>query len=181
MPSLRIAVDKESGLILAYSSVAFCSIYIVNAVIPSQFAAIYGFNSLQIGLCYIPIGAGSLLSIMTVGRITDWNFHRHAKRLGMDITKGRQTNLDDFPIETVRMEIAVPLVVLNCVALIIFGWVLDFKQNLAAPLICMFVLGFVSVGCWEPMNTLIIDLNPSAAAASTAAGNLYVAGSVQGR
>lgn len=172
MPSLRIAVDKEAGLILIYSSMLFCSIYIVNAVIPSQFAAIYGYNSLQIGLCYIPIGIGSLSAIMSVGRLTDWNFRRHAQKIGMDITKGRQSNLDNFPIEIARMEVAIPLVLLNCVTLIIFGWVLDFKKTLAAPLICMFVQGFVSVGCWEPMNTLVIDLNPNSAAASTAANNL---------
>lgn len=176
IPSLRIAVDKESGLVLFYSTIVFCSIYIVNAAMPSQFAAIYGFNSLQIGLCYIPIGIGSLVSIMSVGRLTDWNFRRHARIAGIDIAKGRESNLEKYPLEVARLQIAVPLVALNCVMLIIFGWVLETKRNLAAPLICLFVLGFVSVGCWEPMSLLVIDLNPTTAGASTAAGNLVRCG-----
>jgi hypothetical protein len=50
-----------------------------------------------------------LTSSILAGKLLDWNFRRHAKKIGMEISKWRQQDLENFPIEQARLEIAIPL------------------------------------------------------------------------
>ena len=85
---------------------------------------INGPNDFQISLIFLPFGVGSLISAFTTGRIIDWNFRRHARRLGVPVEKGRQRDLIDFPIERARMEVAIPMVLLGASGLLCYGWLI---------------------------------------------------------
>ena len=170
--SLRILFEKEGGFILLFSAVLFAGFYGVASAIPSQYALIYGFNELQIGLCYIPVGIGAMLSALFQGRLIDWNFKRHAKRLGIPISKGRQQALKDFPIERARLEVALPMMYCSSCLLIGYGWAIEYNAHLAAPLILLFFVTFTLTGSFNVMSTLIVDLHPGKAGAATAANNL---------
>ena len=172
LQSLRIVADPESGLILFYSAILFCGFYCVTAALPFQLQDIYGFNSLQIGLCYIPVGCGSLTAVIVTGRAIDWNFRRHAKRLGIEVAKGRQSDLRNYPLELARIQVAIPFTILEIVGLILFGWVTGLRTTLAGPLILLYFLGFASSAAWTSFNTLNVDLNRKSPAAATAANNL---------
>ena len=172
MDSVHILLEKEGGLVLIFGAVLFAGFYGIVGAIPSQFVLIYGFNDLQIGLCYIPVGIGAMLSALVQGRFVDWNFRRHAKRLGMPITKGRQQALKDFPIERARLEIALPMIYFSCCLLIGYGWAIEYNAHLAAPLVLLFFVAFSLSGSFNVMSTLIVDLHPGKAGAATAANNL---------
>ena len=58
LSSVHILADKENASLLFYNAILFAVFYDITATIPSLFAEIYGFNDLQIGLCYIPFGIG---------------------------------------------------------------------------------------------------------------------------
>ena len=49
MKTLHIIFEKDVGTLLFYNSLIYTAFYDVTASLPSQFAAIYGFNELQIG------------------------------------------------------------------------------------------------------------------------------------
>jgi predicted MFS family arabinose efflux permease len=168
----RMLVDKESGIILMYCGLLFAGFYMVMAALPLQLAAEYGFNELQVGLCFIPLGMGSMLAAITIGKLADKNFARHAARLGIEISKSKQQNLLNFPIERARLEIAVPLLAIAHLGVIAYGWVMQNRTSLAGPLILLFVFGFVVSGSMNVLGTLIVDLNRSSAATATAALNL---------
>lgn len=170
--SLRILFEKEGGLILLFSAVLFAGFYGIVGAIPSQYVIMYGFDELQIGLCYIPVGIGAMLSALLQGRLIDWNFKRHAKRLGMPITKGRQQVLKDFPIERARLEVALPMIYSSSCLLIGYGWAIDYNAHLAAPLVLLFFVALTLTGSFNVMSTLIVDLHPGKAGAATAANNL---------
>lgn len=170
--SLRILFEKEGGLILLFSAVFFAGFYGIIGAIPSQFALIYGFDEVQIGLCYIPVGVGAMLSAVIQGRLVDWNFRRHAQRLGMPITKGRQQVLRDFPIERARLEVGLPMIYVTCCLLIGYGWAIEYNAPLAAPLVLLFLVAFTLTGSFNVMSALIVDLHPGKAGAATAANNL---------
>ena len=173
LSTLVIAGDKESGLILFCSGLLVAILYATTTGIPYLFGKIYGFNELQLGLVYIPFGAGSLISALSTGKAIDWNYRRHAKRNGFPLTKNRHQDLTNFPIEKARLEVALPFLYIGNIGSIAYGWTLDYRTNLAGPLILLFVLGYGSMAAFQVMQILMVDINPGKAASATAANNLF--------
>lgn len=170
--TLWIIIDKECSLLLIYAGVLFSGLYMVLSAMPSQFAAQYNFNTIQIGLCYLSTGFGSLLAAVAGGRFLDWNFRRHAKKIGMEISKTKQQDLTNFPIERARLEVVLPLSYISCAFVIAFGWVMNARTSVAGPLILLFFLSFTMVATFQGLSTLVIDLNRTSAGTATAAMNL---------
>ena len=173
LSTLLIAVDKESGLILFCSGLLVAILYATTTGIPYLFGKIYHFNELQLGLAYMPFGAGSIISAFSTGKAIDWNYRRHAKKNGFPLTKNRHQDLTDFPIEKARLEVALPLLYFGNIGSIAYGWTLEYRTNLAGPLVLLFVLGYGSMAAFQVMQILIVDINPGNAASSTAANNLF--------
>ncbi len=170
--SVRILFDKESGPLLLYSGIIFSGFYMVITGMPSLLQQHYDFNTLQIGLCYIPSGCGSLTAAFVIGRLQDWNFRRHAKKQGLVIDRKKQQDLSNFPIELSRLQVTMPLVALAGVVIIGFGWVMEYRTSLAGPLIFLFISTFCLSGAFNGLSTLIVDLNRESAGTATAAMNL---------
>ena len=74
LTTLKILGEKESCIVLFYNGFFFTGMMIVTASVPDLFQRTYGLNELDIGLCYIALGMGSLTSALTMGRVVDWNF-----------------------------------------------------------------------------------------------------------
>jgi MFS family permease len=170
--SVRILFDKESGLILLYSGIIFAGYYMVISGMPSLLQQHYGFNTLQIGLCYIPSGCGSLSAAFLIGRLQDWNFRRLAKKQGMVIDKRKQQDISNFPIELSRLQVTMPLVAVAGITIIGLGWVMEYHTSLAGPLIFLLTSTFCLSGAFNGLSTLIVDLNRASAGTATAAMNL---------
>lgn len=128
--TLVVLADFESALILIATGLALACFYAIATGASVAFGSLYGFNSLQISLVFLPIGAGSLISAFTTGKLVDWNYRRHARRLNFPVTKNRQTDLSDFPIELARMQIALPMLLLSAVGIVGYGWMMDYKISL---------------------------------------------------
>ena len=174
LSTLRIIAEKETALILFYSSLVYAGYYAINTTITTQFAIIYGYNDLVLGLCFIPISAGGILATVTNGKWdpVDGNYRRHAKRLGMPLKKNRQQDITNFPIERARLEVLLPLLYFSCVIVPIYGWVLNARVSVAGPLVLLFFLGFGIMGLSKVVQILVIDITPGKPATATAAFNL---------
>lgn len=170
--SLYILFDKESGIILLYAAFFFTGFYMVQAGLPGLLQDHYGYNSLKIGLCYIPGGLGSMMAAILMGRFQDWNFRRHAKRLGLEISNTRQQDLRNFPIERARLEVVLPIAFLSGATVIIFGWLMEKKVFIAGPLVFLFLSTFFMTCSSQGLQTLIVDLNRSNPSSASAALNL---------
>jgi MFS family permease len=172
--TLKICFDKEASIVLLVNGISYAGYFAIATAIPSQFAKIYGFDDLKIGLCFIPIGVSSGLSTVLVGRAIDWNFARHARLLGLTPAEAKQKNreLGSFPIERVRCEVALPVLALASVSTIVYGWVLDYQTSVAAPLVMLFFVGFCATGFFTILSVLMVDIYPHAPATATAANNL---------
>jgi MFS family permease len=173
LEALTLALQKETGVLLLFGALLYAGFFSILSSLPSQLARKYNFNSLQIGLCFLPYGFGSLTSRWTTGTLTDWNFRRHAHRLGIPIVKNRQQRLKDFPVEVARLEIALPMVYFGCIFILIFGWVMEYRTNLAGPLITLFLTGHTVTGAFSGINVLVVDINVKTPATATAASNLF--------
>lgn len=171
LATFTILCEKESCIILLYNGFFFTGMMVTTTSIPDLFKEAYNLNELDVGLCYIANGIGSLVSSLTMGHVVDWNFRRHAARLNMPISKGKQQDLTDFPIERVKLEIVLPGHVIGILGLIMFGWTVKFQTHLAGPEIALFITGFGISTAFNITNGLLVDLHRDKPAAATAAIN----------
>ncbi|TIC99055.1 Quinidine resistance protein 1 [Colletotrichum higginsianum] len=170
--SVKIIFEKEMGLVLAYNSMLYVAFICVAATLGTLFREIYGFNDLELGLCYLPYGAGCVVASLGQGYVLDWNYRRIARKIGFTIDRRRGDDLRKFPIEEARLQPVYPAVAVGLVALVAYGWVLHIETSVAAPLVLQSIIGLTITGSFSIMNTLIVDLFPDAPATATAANNL---------
>ncbi|EEA27389.1 MFS transporter, putative [Talaromyces marneffei ATCC 18224] len=165
--SALIAIEKEPAFIFAYGALLYCGYMAVLSTLTSQLKTQYSFNSIQIGLCYLPLGCGSLTSRWTVGLLLDWNFKREAARQGMPIIKNRQQSIEKFNIEVAQLAITIPFVYGGALCLIAYGWVMQSKTSLAGPMLMLFFMGHLTTGASSSLTTLIVETNRQTAVAAT--------------
>ncbi|KAK5047715.1 hypothetical protein LTR84_006380 [Exophiala bonariae] len=169
---LALLVQKECGPILIYTAVFSSGMFSTLALIPSQFKKVYGFNELQLSLCYIPLGCGTIAAAFIRGRIIDSRFRHYANKLGLEVVRNRKMDLTDFPLEKARIEVVLPTLYLGSACIIAFGWTVQSETHLAGPLILLFFIGFCSSATNSTFQVLLVDIYPGRAGAVTAANNL---------
>lgn len=170
--SLLIILQKEDGLILLYGAILYAGFYIVLITLTDQLADRYGFNTLQIGLCYIPFGVGCIASRFSVGILIDWNYKRLTKADPSGETTNNTKESETFPIEKARLQIGIPAAYASALAVVIYGWVMHFNTSLAGPLIMLFLVGNTTTGAFNVFSTLIVDINLHQPGTASAANNL---------
>ncbi|KUJ12303.1 MFS general substrate transporter, partial [Mollisia scopiformis] len=170
--TVQIMFSKGAGCILLYTGFLFGGFYTQIAMVPVNFTEHFGFNSRQIGLCYLPFGLGCMAAALATGKAMDWNFQRIAKKLNYPIVPGQQNDLSKFPIEMARIQIVIPLAFLGCVTVVMYGWMFHLTKSLAAPLVLLFFLGFSLIGAFTAFSTLLVDFYPDSPGTATAAANL---------
>ena len=137
------------------------------------FSTNYGFSQIKIGLMFIPIGVGSVLSAITTGRLIDWNYQRWCAKLNVPIVKNRKTDLTNFPIERARLEVVLPLFFVAVAFIIAYGWVLTKKISVAVPVVLLFFTGYSLTSSFQTLNVLMVDIYPGKPSVATAANNLF--------
>lgn len=115
---------------LIFTGVVYAVNYTVTATISSAFADIYPWLSeTAIGLSYLPMGAGMIVGSTFCGRMLDWDYARIKSKLSQD-----EQSLD-FPKEYARLRTMPAHLVLFVVAVIGWGWAIEAKTSIAAPLV----------------------------------------------
>lgn len=170
--SLTMLFEPLLGVLLGYSAIVFAGFYAIATVMPSQFERLYGFDDVKIGLMYLPMAGGSVVAAFVTGPAINWNYRRHAKKLGMPLTKGAQDDISNFPVERARIEIGLPLLALATVVLFAWGWALQYEAPIAVPCVLLFLMGVGMIGYTNASSVLIVDMYPKKAGAATAANNL---------
>ncbi|CAN8101802.1 unnamed protein product [Discula destructiva] len=169
--ALTIALDKGIGLVILYNSLLYLVFITSVATLSTQFKTIYGYNDLQIGLCYLPYGAGCFGAAIGQGYLLDWQYRRVARQIGFVVDRRRGDDLSAFPIERARIVPVYWFVGVGLVATVLYGWVLELRPSVAAPLCLHFVIGLCITGSFSILNTLIVDLAPESPATAVAANN----------
>jgi multidrug resistance protein len=172
LKTVRIVMEKDMAVILLYNALLYTAFYDVTASVPSIFQEIYGFNDLQVGLCYVPFGFGCGIASFANGYMLDYNYKKIARQIGFAIDRKRGDDLRHFPIERARLELIWPLLVSGLASYVSYGWALDRNAPLAASLVLLFLIGLLVNGAFNIISTLIVDLNPHSPSTATAANNL---------
>lgn len=172
LSTLVIFTNLEAALILIATGMALACFYAISTGAASVLSDVYGYNEIQIGLVFLSIGGGSIISAFTTGKLVDWNYARHARRLGFPTTKNRMADLRGFPIERARGEIGLPCLLLGALTTIGYGFMLDYQVSIAGPIVMLFLLGYALIAGFQVLNVLMVDLFPSDATSATAASNV---------
>ncbi|KAI1759513.1 putative MFS transporter [Hypoxylon sp. FL1150] len=170
--ALKILGEREGCITLLCSSLMYGGYYVLLTTLSSELSSRFGFSSVIIGLCYLPIGIGSLSYRYTGGFLLDWNFRRHAKAGGVVISNNRQQDMDTLPIEKIRLQVSLPFVYLTSALVIAYGWAMETESSLAGIEISLFFCGVFLTASLNGLNTLIIDTHINMPATAMAANNL---------
>ncbi|KAJ4300632.1 hypothetical protein N0V88_003317 [Collariella sp. IMI 366227] len=137
--------SKRPLLLLFYNSLMYLVFILIATTLPTDFASIYHLTDLQVGLCFLPYGVGCCFAALSQGYILDANYRRVARRIGFVIDYKRGDDLRHFPIERARLEPVAPILGVGVVAVVCYGWVLEFRTSVAGPLVLLFVVGLVAL------------------------------------
>ncbi|CAL9729309.1 quinidine resistance protein 2 [Monosporozyma unispora] len=151
----------------------------------------YHYKVIDIGLCYLPSGICTLISVVSSGRFLNWYYRREMakhkvwlKEQEENLMKENHTlkearaildndSFYSFNLPRVRLAPAFFTLILSSAGFISFGWCIKVKAPLPAVLVTS---GFGSLfsNCILTMSTtLIVDLYPSKASTGTGCLNLF--------
>ncbi|KAL1859849.1 hypothetical protein Plec18167_006321 [Paecilomyces lecythidis] len=169
---LAVVFNPVSIIVLLVTGVIMGGNMTVLSSITEIYSQLYGLSELQIGLCYITLGTGSIVASVVTGRLLDWNYRRMQSKVTPDEASEKGTDKDSVPVEKARTMVTIPLVVLGSVTVLAFGWVLNYNQPLPAPEVLLFFVGVGQTGAFISTSTLLVDLHTSNPAGATAANNM---------
>lgn len=149
-------------VLLTFTGLVYAVNYTITATISSSFAKIYpNLSETVLGLCYLPTGAGMIIGSTVTGKVLDWEYDRIKKRTG-----------NAFTIEYARLRLMPYYLTLFVMCVIGWGWTIQAKAHMAAPLCLAVLLGWTSMGILNTTMTLNIDILQSRSSGATACTNL---------
>ena len=169
---IRIVFYKDTALILWMAASAYANYYCIQTSNPPIYKDTYHFNELEIGLSYLPGGAGVVFGAYANGRLMDRNYAVTAKEIGHEIDHVVGDDLDTFPIERARVRSCWSLLGLSSCAWIGYGWSLEKSTHVSVPLILQFVHGVLCTCILQTFNALLVDIFPKNPSAAATSGNI---------
>ncbi|CCF60227.1 hypothetical protein KAFR_0J01620 [Kazachstania africana CBS 2517] len=182
----------EIDLILFCAALQFALYTVHQTALSTVLSKDYGLSVMHIGLCYLPTGICTLLSVVTSGRYLNWAYRRrvnaHNKWLKQKEIELLETHKNDakkvkdiletdpyyaFNLFRARLQPAFVTLVISSSSFIAFGWCLKVKAPLAAVLVTSGFASLFSNCILTFSTTLIVDLFPSKASTGTSCLNLF--------
>lgn len=173
LATLKVARNREIFAVLVYSGLLYAGYFAVLSTLSTQLTANYHLSPLKVGLCFIPLGVGSITSRWTLSNLLDRNYRRHARKAGVEIIKNKQQRLSDIDVERARLTISLPIVYASCCIVVAYAWMMQYRVPLAALLVVLFIAGNLFSGALNTLSVLVVDLSRDSPATATAAMNLF--------
>lgn len=169
---LRIIFHLDTFLVLWMHGSFYTVDYSLVAAVPDIYKSIYHFNELQIGLAYLPRGAGIIFGGYCVGKVMDHNYKVTAKKIGWTVDKVFGDDLNNFPIERARSRGSLWLLIISTATLVGYGWAVSKQVEVPVALILQFIQGFWGTYFYTTYNTLLVDVFPESPSTAAAAASI---------
>lgn len=149
-------------LAIYYSAICFTGVYFFNITITDVYSRPpYNFNSIIVGLMYIPNSVTYILASIYGGKWNDWLLRRYAKAHNGELR----------PESRISWNVATAVIIYPP-ACLIFGWCLEYGEHWVTPLIGTALFGFASMLVIGVTVTYLIDVLPGKGATGVAMNNL---------
>lgn len=166
LSTFKILLVPEILLTFIVSSIPYVEFYCCLTIFSTVLKEKYGLNDLMVGLCYLPSGAGTIISTILNGKQVDYFYRREEKRCG-----GDHRVRPDFRVELTRHRCLWPFIIGFCLTAIAFGWAMEYTAPLAVVLVLQFL-----IGCGTNFNSTVTiygqDVVPGRGGAVSASLNL---------
>ncbi|KZO94561.1 MFS general substrate transporter [Calocera viscosa TUFC12733] len=173
-------------LILWTNAVPYSVLYgILTTMSPTFLAVMPSLTEIDLGLCYLSIGAGGIAGALGSGKLVDWDFRRakaaalrkqgvrdaDAAEKAVD-TRGAGKYEGIESIERTRLRLSPIYWALFVVIVVGYGWAAQQRVHIACLLVLQFLAMFQVTAIFTVNQTLLMDLFPGRGASVTASNNL---------
>ncbi|KAJ3332798.1 hypothetical protein HDU76_013044 [Blyttiomyces sp. JEL0837] len=177
---LLFLLEKDVACTLFFGAFVYTVWSMVTSSTAFLFAEIYGLNTIQIGLCFLPNGLGCVIGSTQAGNRMNADFamtetkYRYQNEIPSTKSMSKRDLPPDFPLEHARLSQVWDHLPIFIFALVTFGFSMDANGTvpLLLTLIAQYFLGYTSTAVLNVNNTLTVDLYPGKSAAATAVNNL---------
>ena len=141
----------EIFVLLIFNGTLYAVMYGVTASLSIIFEKVYPYlDESEIGLCFIPMGLGTLVGSLSSGRAMDSCYRKIKEDLIHQTRADSEKHVDpeaiekdpSFPIEKARLQILPWVLFVYTTCVICYGWALQCRVTIAVPLILQFVRKF---------------------------------------
>lgn len=176
-------LEKDIFVLLSWGSL----VYAVWSMVTSSTttALLHSFPGLtqwQIGLCFLPNGAGCVFGSVCTGWFLDKSFKRVEAEYRQQHNLPETTNIKcrpDFPYERARLALMPYFSLSFVVCMAFYGPSFElndlrryFAANLVATLSLQFMIAFTATAIFNLNSTMLVDCFPNGSAGATATNNL---------
>lgn len=169
--ALKLLRSAETTILLLAYGINYSVYSCLQASLSTIFVDTYRISGLAAGLIYIPFGVACAFSAFATGKLLDMDFRKTASKCGIEVEKGKATDLSGFPIEKARLRTVVFCVAVCAALVTAYGWLLERNTHIAAPLALQFVIGLTIQPVFTALNTLLVDIHPATPSTAQAACN----------
>ncbi|CAI4213657.1 unnamed protein product [Parascedosporium putredinis] len=89
--AIVIIFEKDVGPLMLFMSLFVMANYAMLVPLQDIVRRQYGFNDVQVGLCFIPFSAGAIAGSAVVAKLLNWNYARVARSIGVSPTESAET------------------------------------------------------------------------------------------
>ncbi|KAI5918752.1 major facilitator superfamily domain-containing protein [Camillea tinctor] len=168
----RIMRFPETAIILFVYGINYAVYSCLQASLSTLLVETYGISGAFVGLSYLPFGVACALAAFSTGKLLDWNYRKAASECAITITKNKDEDLTDFPIERARLQVSKFSVLGSAVLITAYGWLFQDHTPLAGPLVLQFFIGLSIQVIFTALNTLLVDVHRKCPSTAQAACNL---------
>ncbi|KAJ0367454.1 hypothetical protein COL154_003104 [Colletotrichum chrysophilum] len=181
---LRLLIQKDILINLVFGGIIYAIWSMVTSSTTGIFKESFGLNELQIGLCYLPNGLGTIVGSTIVGKLMNKDFaaaEAAYKSARNEPSKKKLSSKDvpaDFPIERARLRRLPWAVIIFVITTAGYGFSMAYPSItslagwIAVPLVLQFFIAATSNAVFALNQTLVSDLCPGKGASATAINNL---------
>ncbi|KAF3799337.1 Itaconate transport protein [Colletotrichum gloeosporioides] len=181
---LRLLIQKDILINLVFGGIIYAIWSMVTSSTTGLFKESFGLNELQIGLCNLPNGLGTIVGSTIVGKLMNKDFAAAEvayKLARNEPSKKKLSSKDvpaDFPIERARLQRLPWAVVIFVITTAGYGFSMAYPSItslggwIAVPLVLQFFIAATSNAVFALNQTLVSDLCPGKGASATAINNL---------
>ncbi len=170
--SLRLVLYPDAAAVLCMIASSYSVYYTFQVAIPTIFDEIYGFNTLEVGLAFLPGLAGMTIGGIIAGKLVDRNYAKTARECNVNVDRRKGDDLRDFPIEKARYQTCLPFLSLEMALVLGYGWVVHSHVHPSVPLIMQFFICAVSTLLSHTASALLVDIFPDTTSSAYASGQI---------
>ncbi|KAI1074607.1 MFS general substrate transporter [Whalleya microplaca] len=175
LSSLRIIFYWDTSLVLFLAASPYCVWYLIQTSIPiiyGQEPNGYGFNDLEVGLCYLAGGFGVIIGGFIGGRLMDWNYKVVVLKAGLPTERHAQEDIHKIPIEQMRSRGTILITCVSIGAILGFGWAVQRRVHPSVPLVLQCYIGAKCTILHQMYSALLVDIFPEKPSTAAASNNI---------